>query len=87
MDRDHILDTYKKYSEPNLSVLSSYSMLLYSALIPLTRFYTYYSLNGQTVLPRPLDNDRYPNVRLVTVREFFTKTPKERLGKTLFLDV
>ena len=84
---DYILDTYNEYNELKLSLLSSHSILPYFALISLTRFYTYYSLNGQTVLPQPLDNSRYPNVRLVTVREFFTETPKERLGKTFFLEV
>ncbi|CAH0040677.1 unnamed protein product [Clonostachys rhizophaga] len=44
-------------------------------------FYTYYSINGQTTLPLPLDNERYPAVKLVTVRDFFAKTPKEQLGK------
>lgn len=44
-------------------------------------FYTYYSINGQTTLPLPLDNERYPAVKLVTVRDFFANTPKERLGK------
>ena len=49
-------------------------------------FYTYYSLNGQTCLPLPLDNSRYPNIKLITVRDFFAKTPKERLGKFGILD-
>ncbi|CAM1501353.1 Fc.00g105150.m01.CDS01 [Cosmosporella sp. VM-42] len=44
-------------------------------------FYTYYSINGQTCLPLPLDNARYPAIKLITVRDFFAKTPKERLGK------
>lgn len=44
-------------------------------------FYTYYSLNGQTVLPMPLDNMRYPTVKLTTVRDFFARTPKDRIGK------
>ena len=44
-------------------------------------FYTYYSLNGQTVLPKPLDNDRFPGVKLETVRDYFAKTPLEKLGR------
>ncbi|KAH7187523.1 NmrA-like family protein [Fusarium oxysporum] len=47
-------------------------------------FYTYYSLNGQTALPEPLDCSRYPNVQVDKVRDFFTKTPKRRLGKKSF---
>jgi hypothetical protein len=44
-------------------------------------FYTYYSLHGQTVLPQPLDNDRFPGVKLETVRDYFAKTPLGRLGR------
>lgn len=44
-------------------------------------FYTYYSLNGQTVLPQPLDNDRFPGVKLDKVQDHFAKTPLESLGR------
>lgn len=52
-----------------------------NAMAWLGLFYTYYSLNGQTTLPLPLHNDRYPAVKLVTVRDFFRQTPKERIGR------
>jgi hypothetical protein len=44
-------------------------------------FYTYYSLNGQTTLPKPLVNDRFPGFELDTVRDYFAKTPLDRLGR------
>ena len=43
-------------------------------------FYTYYSINGQTSLPLPLDNNRYPDVKLQTVRDYFASKPLKRLG-------
>lgn len=44
-------------------------------------FYTYYSINGQTSLPLPLNSERHPDVKLRTVRDFFTQTPLDRHGK------
>ena len=49
-------------------------------------FYLYYTMNGQT----SLDNDKYPEVRLETVREHFERTSLEQLGRAphagLYLD-
>lgn len=58
-----------------------------NAMAWLGLFYTYYSLNGQTALPLPLHNDRYPAVKLVTVRDFFRETPKEQIGKVRILQL
>lgn len=44
-------------------------------------FYTYYSINGQTTLPLPLENSRYPDVNLETVRDYFASTSIARLGR------
>jgi hypothetical protein len=44
-------------------------------------FYSYYSLNGQTTLPEPLDDAKFPEVKLDTVRDYFARTPLERLGR------
>jgi hypothetical protein len=57
---------------------------LKTLLIRVTRYYTYYSLNGQTTLPSLKDNDRYPDVKIVTVRDFFAGTRKEDIGKRSF---
>ena len=51
------------------------------AWIPM--FYTYYSINGQTKLPEPLDNDKYKDIQCETVEEFFLRTPLKRLGKPI----
>lgn len=53
-------------------------------LIQNIRYYTYYSLNGQTTLPVPKDNDRYPDVKILTVRDFFAGTRMEDIGKRSF---
>lgn len=47
-------------------------------------FYTYYSLNGQTTLPAPNNNSRFPDVKLVTVRDFFAGMRKTDIGKRSF---
>ncbi|KAF4631212.1 hypothetical protein G7Y89_g6920 [Cudoniella acicularis] len=47
-------------------------------------WYTYYSINGQTTLPLPLDNSRFPDVKVVTVKDFFTGTEKKDIRKKSF---
>lgn len=44
-------------------------------------FYTYYSTNGQGALREPLDNDRYPDMKMTTLLEYFKalKQP-DRIG-------
>ncbi|KAI0176529.1 nmrA-like family protein [Hypoxylon sp. FL1284] len=47
--------------------------------IPL--FFTYYTVNGQTLMGPELDNDQYPQVKPMTFEEFFKATPREQISK------
>jgi len=39
-----------------------------------------------TALAQPLDNDRYPGVKLIKVRDYLEKSPIESLGKGLLYE-